>query len=75
MIMEQQDSFQLGELEYWRLKCKLLELETERAQLSNALANVVERKNALLMENKIEPGKLYRFNDEKLEISEVKQNV
>jgi hypothetical protein len=61
----------MGELEYWRFKSKLAEIELEKIQLQIAMQDVNNRKSEIIKENGLNPNKNYRFDDKTFEVKEI----
>lgn len=56
----------MDELSYWKLKAQLLSVTTEITQLEAAYKEATARRDKILLDNKYELGKNYKFNDEKM---------
>ncbi len=61
----------MDELDYWKLKSKLAELELEKRTFQNAISDVNNRKDNILKDLGLNPTKNYRFNDEQFELVEI----
>lgn len=62
----------MNEIEYWRFKARLVEIEMEIERCRGEWNSLLGKKMILMQENGLEIGKNYRFHDETLSIEEVK---
>lgn len=61
-------------VDYWKIKAQLLQLKVEEQQLQAMINDVWQRRDIFCKEHNLPLGNL-RFDDEKLCIEEIKNNV
>lgn len=61
----------MEELEYWKLKAALAELQIEELNLQSALNLVKDKRLRLMQANNLDINTQYRFNDKTFELEKV----
>ncbi len=61
----------MEELEYWKLKAAMAELQIEELNLQSALNSVRDKRLRLMQANNLDTNTQYRFNDKTFELEKV----
>lgn len=59
------------ELEYYKAKARILEFQSKQFQLREEMGNITRERDAFLKTIGLDPSKNYKFDDSKLEFSEI----
>ena len=59
------------ELEYYKAKAKMLEFQSKHFQLREEMSNLTRERNDFFRSMGLDPQKNYRFDDSKLEFTEI----
>ncbi len=61
----------MEELEYWKLKAAMAELQIEELNLTSALNLIKDKRLRLMQANNLDINTQYRFNDKTFELEKV----